>query len=101
LWPTQNTDAVDDAEIAANLKAVVLEGRKPGLELQRNGKTISLTQWMHELFGQLNTIAKLLDGDDSHAYQTALSTWSEAIDDPDKRLSGRVINEVVVNGSEP
>ncbi|MGP1832286.1 glutamate--cysteine ligase [Shewanella frigidimarina] len=100
LSPSEDTDAVGDAEIAANLKAVVLEGRKPGLELQRNGKTISLTQWMHELFGQLNTIAKLLDGDDSHAYQTALSTWSEAIDDPDKTLSGRVINEVVVKGTD-
>jgi glutamate--cysteine ligase len=42
----------------------------------------------------------LLDGDDSHAYQTALSTWSEAIDDPDKTLSGRVINEVVVKGTD-
>nr|WP_235781962.1 glutamate--cysteine ligase [Shewanella vesiculosa] len=100
LSPSENTDEVGEAEIAANLKAVVLEGRKPGLELQRNGKNIGLTQWMHELFAQLDTIAKLLDGDDSYAYKTALNTWSEAIDNPNKTLSGRVMNEVVLKGTD-
>ncbi|WP_276611804.1 glutamate--cysteine ligase [Shewanella polaris] len=100
LSPSKDTDAVGEAEIAANLKAVVLEGRKPGLTLQRNGEAISLKQWMHELFDELAILAILLDGEDSHAYQTALSTWSEAIDDPDKTLSGRVIQEVVVKGTD-
>ncbi|WP_267898649.1 glutamate--cysteine ligase [Shewanella psychromarinicola] len=100
LSPSEDTDAVGEAEIGANLKAVVLEGRKPGLELQRNAKAISLTQWMHELFEQLATLAKLLDGDASHAYQDALSTWAEAIDDPDKTLSGKVMQEVVVKGTD-
>ncbi|MCL1149723.1 glutamate--cysteine ligase [Shewanella ulleungensis] len=100
LSPSEDTDDVGEAEIAANLKAVVLEGRKPGLMLQRNGQAIGLKTWMHELFAQLSTLAVLLDGDDSHAYQTALSTWKEAIDDPDKTLSGRVMNEVVVKGTD-
>ena len=100
LSPSADTDAAGEAEIAANLKAVVLEGRKPGLTLQRNGQAIELKQWMQELFAELSTLAVLLDGDDSHAYQTALNTWSEAIDDPDKTLSGRVIQEVVVKGTD-
>ncbi|MGX9462003.1 glutamate--cysteine ligase [Shewanella sp. A14] len=100
LSPSENTDAHGEAEIAANLKAVVLEGRKPGLTLQRNGEPITLKQWMHELFDDLSTLAILLDGDESHAYQTALSTWFETIDNPDKTLSGRVMSEVVVKGTD-
>jgi len=100
LSPSEDTDAAAEAEIGANLNAVVLEGRKPGLMLQRNGQTISLNQWMHELFDELSTLAVLLDGDTGNEYQTALSTWAEAIDDPDKTLSGRVMQEVVVKGTD-
>ncbi|MDD8058736.1 glutamate--cysteine ligase [Shewanella metallivivens] len=100
LSPSKDTDEAGEAEIAANLKAVVLEGRKPGLTLQRDGQTIGLKEWMHELFAELSTLAVLLDGEDSHAYQIALNTWAEAIDEPDKTLSGRVIHEVVVKGTD-
>ncbi|MCL1104195.1 glutamate--cysteine ligase [Shewanella algicola] len=100
LSPSEDTDEAGEAEIAANLKAVVLEGRKPGLTLQRNGHAIGIKEWMHELFSELSTLAVLLDGEDSHAYQTALNTWAEAIDDPDKTLSGRVLHEVVVKGTD-
>ncbi|MFQ6371190.1 glutamate--cysteine ligase [Shewanella sp. YIC-542] len=98
LSPSPITDEAEEHEIAANLKAVVLEGRKPGLLLQRQGQSIERLTWMRQLFSQLGDIAKLLDGDDSHQYQEALAYWQQAVENPDKTLSGRVLAQLQMAG---
>jgi glutamate--cysteine ligase len=98
LSPSPITDDAGEKEIAANLKAVVLEGRKPGLMLQRQGVAISRLQWMQELFAELAQVAVLLDGTDSQQYQEALAYWQQAVIDPDKTLSGRVLANLASSG---
>lgn len=98
LAPSAPTSEAEESILAANLKSVVMQGRKPGLTLMRNGEQVGLQAWLKDLFIQLVPLAKLLDGEHEHAYQTALDTWAEAIDDTNKTLSGRVLDEIVNKG---
>ncbi|MCC4833214.1 glutamate--cysteine ligase [Shewanella sp. 10N.7] len=97
LLSSEKTDASAEAEIAANLKAVVLEGRKPGLALSRNGQQVALNEWLNDIFEPMTRIAKLLDGEGTQ-YQDALTQWHATINDPSKTISGRVIDDVVNQG---
>ena len=91
LQPSAASDASEEAEIAANLQAVVLEGRKPGLMLTRSGEPLSLSHWLESLFGDLSDIASLLDDDGRDDYQVALTKWHKAVNNPDETLSGQII----------
>ncbi len=99
LTESPKSDAVEEARLAANLKAVVLEGRKPGLELLTSTGSVSLKAWLLELFNDLATLAKLLDGD-NHEYQTALAHWQGAVDNPDNTLSGQVLQHLLDKGQD-
>ncbi|WOT06155.1 glutamate--cysteine ligase [Shewanella youngdeokensis] len=91
LQPSLASSEAEEAEIAANLEAVVLEGRKPGLQLTQNGIAIGLSDWLTSLFDNLGEIAKLLDNDADSEYQQALAHWHKAVVNPDETLSGRII----------
>nr|WP_250885531.1 glutamate--cysteine ligase [Shewanella jiangmenensis] len=90
-------DSDGEAEIAANLKAVIHEGRKPGLTLSRSGEAISLKAWLTEMFAKLRELAQLLDGDATD-YQDALNHWQKAVEDPSLTLSGQVHKAVIEEG---
>ncbi len=94
LTPSAKSDEVDGWELNQNLKSVVLEGRKPGLELMRQGKVISLEAWLTEIFEQLKPLAHLLDGE-GHDYQSALETWYAAVVNPDNTISGRMMSQML------
>ncbi len=94
LSDSPDTADVEEAEITANLNAVVLTGRKPDLQLQRHGDDIAMQQWLNELFVDLGKIAELIDGEEL-AYAQALAHWQLAVDDPDKTLSGQVLNAIL------
>ncbi|QUN04818.1 glutamate--cysteine ligase [Shewanella yunxiaonensis] len=98
LSPSAVTDDAGEKEVAANLKAVVLEGRKPDLMLQRDGKAISRHQWLQALFAKLSMLAELLDGNDTYQYREALAFWQQAVEDPNKTLSGRVLSRLTESG---
>jgi glutamate--cysteine ligase len=100
LSPSAPSYGEEEGEMTANLKAVVLEGRKPGLELTKAGQPISMSIWLQQLFDALVPLAKLLDGEHGYAYQTALSTWEKTIADPTKTLSGRVLDEIITKGTD-
>jgi glutamate--cysteine ligase len=60
---------------ASNFLTVVKEGRRPGLELNRNDTTIDLKVWADELLGKIEPIMELLDesqGVDEHAKSLAV-----------------------------
>lgn len=48
-------------QCASNFLTVVKEGRRPGLELCRNGQPITLKAWATELIEHINQLAALLD----------------------------------------
>ncbi|CAG4900049.1 glutamate--cysteine ligase [Paraburkholderia gardini] len=62
------------AEANRNFGRVTMEGRKPALELTRDGKTVPMLDWANELFGKIDAAAAALDtirGDDVHARAVA------------------------------
>ncbi|MGL5490843.1 MAG: glutamate--cysteine ligase, partial [Shewanella sp.] len=99
LTPSPKSDAAEEVRLSANLKSVVLEGRKPGLELLTATGTLSLQTWLLELFDNLSSLAVLLDGE-TNAYQAALAHWRDAVVDPQKTLSGQVLQQLVTKGQD-
>ncbi|SIT50677.1 gamma-glutamate-cysteine ligase [Paraburkholderia piptadeniae] len=62
-------------EANQNFGRVTMEGRKPGLELIRDGQPIKMLDWADELLAQIDHAAAVLDrirGDDSHARSVAV-----------------------------
>ncbi|BDM65384.1 glutamate--cysteine ligase [Shewanella sp. NFH-SH190041] len=101
LQPSAPTDAAGELEMAANLRAVVLTGREPGLMLARNGQAISLQHWLGEIFTGMAALAPLLDnapGQQGQPYQQALAQWQVCVDDPQQTLSGRMLQAILQPG---
>lgn len=99
LTESPKSDIKEEARLSANLKSVVLEGRKPDLELLTSTGTLSLKSWLETLFNTLQPLAKLLDGEASD-YQSALAHWRRAVDDPNQTLSGQVIQHLIAKGQD-
>jgi len=58
------------AEANQNFGRVTMEGRKPGLELIRDGKPVAMLDWANELLVKIDAAATVLDslrGGDEHA----------------------------------
>jgi len=98
LDDSATSDDAQEAESTANLMKVVMEGRKPGLELSRDGEVISLKAWMHEMFAQLAKLAELLDDEGEPHYQNALDKWLAAVENTELTLSGQVLKELKESG---
>ena len=63
------------AEANQNFGRVTMEGRKPGLELTRDGSPIAMTDWSNELLVKIDAAAATLDalhGGDAHARAVAV-----------------------------
>ncbi|MCO7514405.1 glutamate--cysteine ligase [Pseudomonas guariconensis] len=79
-------------QCTSNFLTVVKEGRRPGLELRRDGQPISLKDWAGELITRIAPLAELLDraqGGDGHA--KALAAQQAKIDDPALTPSAQVL----------
>lgn len=84
---------------ADNFSLVVKEGRKPGLQLDRDGCAIGLAAWGEELLDQIAPYAALYDqahGGDS--YTRAVQAQRNKLADPDHTPSARVLNELRASG---
>ncbi len=82
-----------------NFLKVVKDGRRPGLELQRCGENVQLSDWAGQLLDQIAQIAALLDrshGDARHA--TALAEQRAKIADSSLTPSARVLDELRRSG---
>ncbi len=84
-----------------NQKAVVESGRKPGLMLKQiDTKTdsisnLSLTQWSKQLFAKMQIAAQLLDNSYvTQRYQQGIKRYEPMLEDPDKTLSGQIIQSM-------
>ncbi len=84
---------------ADNFSVVVKEGRKPGLTLDRDGQTIGLAQWGHELLDQIAPYAALYDSaTGGSAYADALAAQRAKLDQPDITPSARLLAELKDSG---
>ena len=82
----------------ANLQAVVNFGRKPDLELQRDGSPVSLKTWADEIFAELVHVAQYMDkANGSNVYLSAIKLWRKCISDPNKTLSGQFLYQLKQN----
>ncbi len=73
-------------------------GRQPGLELRYNGQARSLRTWATEICQAMQGLCELLDeGSSGRPYSRALALQSEAIADPERTPSARVLAEMRSN----
>jgi glutamate--cysteine ligase len=88
--PSLPPDAYCEAN--RNFGRVTEEGRKPGLELKRDGQPIAMHDWANELFAKIEIAATALDtlrGDNVH--RRALDAQRAKLADPSLTPSARVL----------
>jgi glutamate--cysteine ligase len=87
--------ARDQRDIDFNQQAVATRGRQPGLMLQRRGQEVALRTWAEEICAALQGICTLLDaGDPDAPYAHALELQRQAIADPERLPSARMLAEM-------
>ena len=86
-------------ESAANFSRVVKEGRLPGLELNREGRTIPLAQWADALLDEISRCAGMLDSAlGERAYVDAVEAQRGKVRDPDTTPSARLLHTLRTEG---
>lgn len=97
-----DSPACDDAgraELIANNKTVVNEGRRPGVQLQRDGQPIGLQDWAGELIDRIGEAARLLDSaHDFEAHGASVARQRAKVADPAATPSARVLRELRERG---
>jgi glutamate--cysteine ligase len=91
---TELTDA-QQQEAEENQDVVVLEGRKPDLELSHSGVTKSRSNWLGEVFDDFTTIAAWLDKHYGKTdYSDAIKATLPSVTEPANTLSGKVLSKL-------
>ncbi|POF86776.1 glutamate--cysteine ligase [Pseudomonas putida] len=79
-------------QCTSNFLSVVKQGRKPGLELQRNGQPVTLKEWAGELLERIAPLAALLDqANGGNAHAKAVDAQQAKVDDPELTPSAQVL----------
>ncbi len=85
--------------IQYNQNLVAHQGRQPKLMLQKDGRELELKRWALEICNNLKEICALLDSNyEDKPYTYALDIQREAILDPDRTPSARILAEMKKNG---
>ena len=85
--------------LTRNQTKVALEGRAPGLKLERNGQKVTLQKWAGELFEHLAPIAALLDeGAGTVRYRNSLKRQMEKVENSSKTPSGKILHALNSRG---
>ncbi len=80
------------AALARNQQATAARGREPGLQLERGGQPVLLTDWAREVVDACQPIAQRLDDVlGGQAYQQAWQAADAALREPQGLPSGRVV----------
>ena len=91
-------DAAEQAEIDERDLLVAREGRRPGLELPRAGRTVALTRWAGEALAGIREVAALLDEDGS-GYVAAVDAQRETVAKPELTPSARILHHMRTEGA--
>tara|TARA_B100000945_G_C20419272_1_gene616907 strand:+ start:1220 stop:2749 length:1530 start_codon:yes stop_codon:yes gene_type:complete len=92
ITPSPIIDRVEQENINKNNRLIAIEGRKEGLELIKNGKSIPLSDWAFEIIDQIEELSEIF-GFKKFSKEEYLSKASN----PEATLSARVINESLGN----
>ena len=86
---------VERKAIDNNLNITAHRGREPGLQLQRNGDSITLQDWGKELLDVMEgSFALLDDANECRHYSHALQQQRETMQDSSRTPSARIIAEM-------
>jgi glutamate--cysteine ligase len=95
LQPSAAASLTDHVEIQDNHNAVVRRGREPGLQLQNNGKRVTLTEWATSILQDVGLIADLLDrANASTAHRSANNAQLAKVRDSSLTPSARVLERM-------
>jgi glutamate--cysteine ligase len=87
-------DALD-----ANHLTVARRGREPGLMLGREGRSVPMLGWAHELLDSMQGICEMLDaGEPQRPYVAALEQQRAKIEDVERTPSARMLAEMRQTG---
>jgi glutamate--cysteine ligase len=82
-----------------NQLLVANEGRKPGLELERNDKKIPLQEWADEILDSMQGVCVILDqGKDAKPYRKALGEQQKLVRNPELTASARMLAHMSQTG---
>jgi glutamate--cysteine ligase len=85
-------------QISRNILDVACKGRKPGLQLLRNGENISLSSWANEIFDRMQGVCDLLDQNSEESiYGNVLSHYKERIVDSEQTPSAQILAQMREN----
>ncbi|MGH8501022.1 MAG: glutamate--cysteine ligase [Gammaproteobacteria bacterium] len=99
LHESPRIDCREAREIDNNQGAAARRGRDPGLELRCNGEALALPVWAGELLEAMSGIAEALDADyPEQPYRNALAAAREAVQDPERTPSARMLAEMRASG---
>ena len=91
-------DSAEQEEIDASDLLVAREGRRPGLELPRGGRTVPLTHWANEVLAGVREVAALLnEGDDG--YVDAVDLQLAAIAESELTPSAQILRHLRTEGA--
>ncbi|WP_258806508.1 glutamate--cysteine ligase [Pseudidiomarina sp. CB1] len=74
-----------------NFNKVVLDGRNPRLTLNDNGYDRPISDWLEELFADLQALARFMDQGDDNAYSETVAEHYQMVLNPELTLSGRML----------
>lgn len=78
-----------------NQLEVAHNGRKPGLELNRQGQPIPLQDWANSILDEMHLLCILLDADNpDQPYSKALEIQKAAVKNPDLTPSARILADM-------
>ena len=88
----------DYAIYNANQLAVANSGRKPGLELHKNGKAVALQDWASDILDAMQPVCAVLDeGLVDKPYGAALAEQRQVVQNPDLTPSARMLGAMSGN----
>jgi len=75
-----------------NQLIVANSGRKPGVELVRNGETITLQNWARDILNSMQPICEALDSTETNSpYLQSLNLQRELVENPDLTPSAKML----------
>jgi glutamate--cysteine ligase len=95
LTPSPFDTPEEIVELAHNQQKVAERGREPGLQLERQGSLVQLTDWARELVGSLGPLATAMD--DAYGgtlYAQAVDAAIQGVENPESLPSARVLQAV-------
>jgi glutamate--cysteine ligase len=94
LMPCPPISESEQEEIDRRELTVAWEGRRPGLEIERNGAGITLSAWALEILDDLDGLALFMDQGRGGDYGAAVADARQAVLDPGQTVSARVLAEL-------